>query len=93
MTFVEHGQYQRATEKQQGKLGALGTNGVILRLNQKILPKLPHGNDRLSVPVTNIDFMGWGRYLSIAYILDSPVLLEQRRYVTDALDELNGVNA
>ncbi|HSX29456.1 MAG TPA: hypothetical protein VLE73_02755 [Candidatus Saccharimonadales bacterium] len=93
VTLLERGQYQRAAEKSQARLGALAAQDVATELNQSVLPKMPYGNYRFTAEVSNIDFMGQGRYLGIAYILDAPELVEQRDFITLDLDRRNGITA
>jgi hypothetical protein len=93
VTIIERGLYQRAANKERGRLGAMATSEVVAKLNTEILPAMPHGNDRLNPSVVDVDFMGEGTYVSIAYIFDCPQLTEQWSYITDQLDRLNGVNS
>jgi len=93
LTYIERGQYQRAAQKQYGKLQTNDIATIENKLNHEVLPAMPHGNDRITAPVVDVKFMGYGRYSSIAYMLDSDALIEQWRHLTSSLDSLNGVNS
>jgi len=93
LTYIERGQYQRAVQKQSGKLQTMSVQAIENKLNKEVLPAMPHGNERITVPVVDVQFMGYGRYTSIAYMLDSDTLSKQWRHMTMSLDRLNGVNS
>jgi hypothetical protein len=95
-TLIEKGEYQMARDKSQARgLKQLGVNEVRNRL-QAALKEEPMRSQseggRLAAPVTAVDFLGLGRFLRIAYILDSPELVAENARFRDFIDEQNGIN-
>jgi len=91
VTLIERGIYQRAL-KMSGRLAVVSSADIVQEIQTTVVPTLPHGRDRLTIPVTNIDYFGEGPYKSIAYTLESDGLAIERSLITDWLDKRNGVN-
>jgi hypothetical protein len=78
-TLVDRGEYRTVRDKSRARgLKQLGINEVRSRL-QAALKEEPMRSQseggRLAAPVTAAAFLGSGRFLRIAYILDSRILL------------------
>ena len=50
---------------------------------------MPTANSTLEARVSNIDYLGRGRYLRIAYMLDSPDLMAENQELRNYLDAEN----
>jgi hypothetical protein len=92
VTLVERGQYQRLIEREQSQLARQSVGAVAAQCREGVLPGMPTRNQRLTAPVTAIDFLGEGPMWSIAYILESPMLHAERSHLTEQLNKLNGIN-
>lgn len=91
-TLIERGQFQRALEKQAGRLSLLGIHDLQSRLSSHVAEHLPASLEKFTAPIRDVDFMGNGLYMSIAYILEADWLETERSIITEEIDRLNGVN-
>jgi|GEM_PF-1944697 len=90
--IIERHHYLKTIQKQVGELANRDTVVVADELNQGILNCPPH-NERLTVPICNVDFMGDTKFRKIAFILSSDQkLMSERERITSALDRQNGIN-
>ncbi|MDN5275376.1 MAG: hypothetical protein JWN33_25 [Candidatus Saccharibacteria bacterium] len=93
VTLVQRAEYDKLTAMERSVLRSENPESVAARLKADVLPTLSLGSERLSAKIYDIEFFGSSRFLSIAYMLDSPELEDERDAVTAALDRMNGVNA
>ncbi len=91
LTFVDRGEFQTMTTKKMSRLALGNTLEVAQKLNQGLFAQPPHA-DRVIAPVVNVDFFGEGPYRSIAYVLESEQLVDERSRIITELDRQNGVN-
>ncbi len=92
LALVDAGEFGWAIRKEAARLATANTVQLAWDLNGSLLAK-PDYNERVTSPVTNVDFVGHGRFRGIAYILESGQLEDERRKATTHIDALNGVNS
>jgi hypothetical protein len=94
VTLIERGEYQRMTEMSGAVLSQNNAANVAQILDKAIKSKLAGQGDRLTPKpkIYDVKFLGSNRFLSIAYMLDSEKLEQERQEITTTLDRLNRVN-
>ena len=93
LTLLEWNEYDDVLGKEQGRLQHKDPAGVTQEMNQT-LSRLPTEGQRLTVKTYGVDFVGRGRFLSIAYLvqgIDGDEPFEERDRVTGVVDRMNGV--
>jgi hypothetical protein len=93
VSLVERGEYQQAIEKPDSMLRQATAQRVETTINQKIVPIMPSEGTVIYPTVRGISFLGNGRFVSIAYILEPQPITDERQRFTQLLDKMNGVNS
>ena len=89
ITLIERGQYEQAVDRPSSRLKTLGVSAVEASIKQA-LPSIEGADQRLEVEPKDVDFMGSGPYVSIAYILDTAQPCNERTSLTRHIDRLSG---
>lgn len=92
VTLIERGIYQRA-QKASGHLATVSAVEVAREINESVIQGIASASKRLVAGVTNVDYFGEGKFLSIAYTLEDDKLLQERSQLIDWLDRRNGINS
>lgn len=94
-TIVERGEYQRASNKELARLSQIGAETVKARLCQAFndAHQIPTAQERITAGVADVRFLGQGKFLRIALILESDKLMQERAGTTAFIDEQNGTNS
>jgi|GEM_PF-2754407 len=87
-TLIERGEYKGVLRRPGGTLWQRGADSVAHSICSK-LTEMPTANSTLEARVSNIDYLGRGRYLRIAYMLDSPDLMAENQELRNYLDAEN----
>jgi len=88
-TLLERGEHQRATEMDGSLLVDVNPATFVTTLED--LPTVESARERLMAKIIDVTFLGSNRFLSIAYMLDSEVLEQERQQYTDAIDAANSI--
>lgn len=86
--LIGRGEYKDVLTRPGGVLWQRDVSVVAQSICSK-LTEMPTGSDTLEATVSNIDFTGGGRYLRIAYMLDSSDLMVENQELRDYLDAEN----
>ena len=92
LTLLERGEYDLVIQKSSSKLAKVKPDSLATTLNTVIVPKMPTESQALTVDVVGVDFVGKGKFPSIAFLLDAEQLQAERERITNLIDKMDGLN-
>jgi len=92
LMLVEPGEYQRIIEMKGAELAGIDATAIAATISSDVSPNLSTQKGRLTARIYDVRFLDTGRYPSIAYMLDSTALEQERAGVTAVLDHMNHKN-
>lgn len=91
VTLLQRGEWDIAVNHQGSDLAKSKPDRIANTLNVSILPMMPTVTEDMEVDVLGVDFMGKGKYPSIALLLDPEILTPERTRITHLIRRINGV--